>query len=68
MRNGNAGGSRPKSKDGYLSITIAVLTLTIIGIIIFSARWWALEERRLGVDKINKLKKELEICRRGDDE
>lgn len=46
----------------YLSITAIVLTILLVVVTILGARWWALEERKLGTQKINRLKKELEMC------
>jgi uncharacterized membrane protein affecting hemolysin expression len=46
-----------------LSIAAVVLTVLLVVTIILGARWWALEEQKLSTEKINRLKKELEMCR-----
>lgn len=64
MRDKTSGERGYGEEIRYLSIAAIVLTVLLVLTIILGARWWALEERKLAVEKINRLKKELEICKR----
>lgn len=64
MRDSSAGSGGHDKAIRYLSIAAIVLTILLEVGTIFGARWWALEERRLATRKIDKLQKELEMCKR----
>jgi len=65
MRDKSANSGGHDKTVRYLSIAAIVLTILLVVVTILGARWWALEERRLAAQKIERLKKELEMCIKG---
>jgi hypothetical protein len=52
---------------GILRVTIWILTALLVAVVVELSYWWASEEKIIADRKISKLKRELEICRREQD-
>jgi len=67
MVNKGTGGSGQDKTVGILTVTIWILTALLVAVVMELSYWWASEEKVIADRKINKLKRELEICRREQD-
>jgi uncharacterized membrane protein affecting hemolysin expression len=52
---------------GILRVTIWILLALLVAVVMELSYWWATEEKVIADRKISKLKRELEICRREQD-
>jgi uncharacterized membrane protein affecting hemolysin expression len=52
---------------GVLSAAVWVLTATLVAVVVVGSYWWAQQENVISKRKIDRLKRELEICRKGMD-
>jgi hypothetical protein len=67
MGNKGTGGSGQDKTVGILRVTIWILTALLVAVVVELSYWWASEEKIIADRKISKLKRELEICRREQD-
>ena len=67
MVNKGTGGSGQDKTVGILTVTIWILTALLVAVVMELSYWWASEEKIIADRKISKLKRELEICRREQD-
>ena len=49
---------------GVLSAAVWVLTAMLVAVVITGSYWWAQQENVISKRKIDRLKRELEICRK----
>lgn len=67
MVNKGTGRSGQDKAVGILRITVWILTALLVAVVMELSYWWATEEKVIADRKIDKLKRELEICRREKD-
>lgn len=67
MVNKGTGGSGQDKTVGILRVTIWILTALLVAVVMELSYWWAEQEKAISDRKINRLKRELEICRREQD-
>jgi hypothetical protein len=49
---------------GLLRLAVWILTALLVSVVIELSYWWASQEKIIAERKIEKIKRELEICRR----
>ena len=64
MVNRGTGGGRQDKAVGVLSAAVWVLTAMLVAVVITGSYWWAQQENVISKRKIDRLKRELEICRK----
>jgi hypothetical protein len=67
MGNKGTGGSGQDKTVGILRVIVWILTALLVAVVMELSYWWASEEKIIADRKISKLKRELEICRREQD-
>jgi len=67
MATKGTGGSGQDKTVGILRITVWILTALLVAVVMELSYWWATEEKVIADRKISKLKRELEICKREQD-
>ena len=61
----NATGRGGQDKTvGVLSAAVWILATILVAVVMELSYWWATQEKIIADKKIDKLKRELEICRR----
>jgi len=64
MGNKGAGGGGQDKTVGLLRLAVWILTALLVSVVIELSYWWASQEKIIAERKIEKIKRELEICRR----